>query len=164
MEDDVRCLIEAIEKRFIALREADLEAVRLRHQELSTRMEGFPQEFARKAEMAEASKALQKLERDSIARELYETNHKALVDLVQKMERDKMDETVFTTFVENYRISMDNAATERRAVAAALAASTERRAGASATWKQIAGVIATAVAVATVVISLVVLIASHAIR
>jgi len=159
VDEETRRYIDALVDRFAAVREADLEAVRLRHADLSTRMEGFPQEFARKVEMAEASKALQKLEREGVSREIYDTNHKALADLVQQLSVQKMDEAVFQTFVENYRISMDNAATERRAVAAALAATTERRAGAQSTWKLQAGII---VAVGAFV-SLVVLIANHAI-
>ena len=156
MDDETRCYIEAIERRFDALRQADQEAIKVRHSELTRRMEGFPQEFARKVEVAEAAKALQKLERDSVAREVYDTNHKALVDLVQKLERTKMDEAVFSTFVENYRIQQDAASTERRAVAAALAASTERRAGAqearTASWTQIAALLGIVLTVMTIVV------------
>jgi hypothetical protein len=161
VDAELRCLIEAIEKRFDDLRAADLEAVKLRHSDLTLRMEGFPQEFARKAEMLEASRALQKLERDSISREIYDTNHKALAELVSKLSADKMDEAVFQTFVENYRLEQEAAATERRAVASALAASSERRAGSSATWKQIAAVVGTATGVLAIILTVVVLIANH---
>jgi hypothetical protein len=170
MDDELQRISRSLERQIDdlrdhleRLREADLEAVRLRHRDLSTRMEGFPQEFARKAELTEASKALQKLERDSVAREIYDTQHKALADLVAKMEREKLDEAVFDTFVENYRISMDNAAVERRAVAAGLAASSERRAGAAATWKQIAAVVTIAVSLLGLFLAIVVLFANHTI-
>jgi transcription initiation factor TFIIIB Brf1 subunit/transcription initiation factor TFIIB len=161
MDEELRCLIEAIEKRFDSLREADREAVKVAHEDLARRLEGFPQQFATKQEATEASRALQRLEKDSLAREVYDSNHKALQEMVFKLERDKMPESVFVTFVENYRAEQENAATERRAVAAALASSTERRAGAAATWKQIAAVVGTGVGVLGLILTVVVLFANH---
>jgi hypothetical protein len=161
MDDELRCLIEAIEKRFDGLREADREAVRLRHDDLTQRLEGFPQQFATKDEMRGASEALQRLEKDAVTREIYETQSKALAELVQKLDKDKLPESVFGTFVENYRISSENAATERRAVAAALASTTDRRAGGAATWKQIAAVVGSVGAVLALLLSVIILIANH---
>jgi hypothetical protein len=160
VDDELRCYIEAIEKRFDALRLADREAVALAHADLSRRLEGFPQQFATKGMQEEASKALQRLEKDSLSREIYEQNHKALADLVLKLDREKLPESVFETFVSNYRIEQENAATERRAVASALATSTERRRGAAGTWKQIAAVISLVLLVLSFVVSLVVLFAN----
>jgi hypothetical protein len=157
MDDETRALIEAIEKRFDMLREADREAVRLRHQDLTLRLEGFPQQFATKQEAEEAAKALQRLERDQVSREIYETNHKALADLVSKLDREKTSEAAFQTFVDGQRRRDEEAATERRAVASALATSTARESGVSATWKQIGALIAAA----TAVISIVVLLANN---
>jgi hypothetical protein len=152
LDDEVRCLIEAIEKRFDALREADREAVRLRHAELSLRLEGFPQQFATKDEMRAASEALQRLEKDAVTREIYETQSRAMAEMVQKLDKDKLPESVFQTFVDNYRLSAENAAVERRAVASALASATAERVGAVGTWKQLATLVGIAVAVISVVI------------
>jgi transcription initiation factor TFIIIB Brf1 subunit/transcription initiation factor TFIIB len=164
MDDETRALLADLKDLFFALREADKEAVRLRHADLTLRMEGFPQEFARKAEMVEASRALQKLERDSISREVYDAQHSALEDLVAKLDKDKMPEAVFQTFVLNYRLEQEAAATERRAVASALAATVERREGSSATWRQIAGIVSVGVAVLGVLLTIVVLLANHVIH
>ena len=164
MDEETRELIASLKAFFLALREADLEAVKLRHSDLTLRMEGFPQEFARKAEMLEASRALQKLERDSVSREIWDTNHKALAELVAKLDKEKMSESVFDTFVENYRLDAETAATERRAVAAALAATVERREGSTATWRQIAAIVTVGVAVLGFFLTFVVLIANHVIH
>lgn len=138
MDEDVCRLLEALEKRFDSLRESDREAVRLAHADLSHRLEGFPQQFATKQEMENATNALQRLEKDSISREIYEQNHRALADLVARLDKDKMPEAVFQTFIENYRIEQENAAIERRAVATALVSTTSQRQGATATWGRIA--------------------------
>lgn len=164
MDDEIRYALEQLKASLAVLREADLEAVKLRHSDLTLRMEGFPQEFARKGEMVEASRALQKLERESVSREIYETNHKALAELVAKLDKDKMTESVFQTFVENYRLEQEAAATERRAVASALAATVERREGSSATWKQIAAIVTVGVGVLGLFLTVVVLIANHVIH
>lgn len=42
------------------------------------------------------------------------------------MEHDKLDESVFDTFVENYRIEQTRAAEDRRTVADVLATATEK--------------------------------------
>jgi len=154
-------IVQQTEKKFDALRLADLEAIRLAHADLSKRLEGFPQQFATKQEMDSAAKDLQKLQKEALSREIYDQNHRILTELVNKIDREKLPESVFDTFIDNYRIEQDAAATERRAVAGALATQTERRQGASSTWKQIAGVIGTASVVITLVISLVVLWANH---
>lgn len=163
MDEELRCLIEAIEKRFDALRASDNEAVKLRHQEMAERLEGFPQQYATKPEMLEASRTLQKLERDTVAREIYESAHKVLEEYVARLDRQKMDESIFQTFLADYRREQEAAAQERRAVAAALAASTERREGSTATWGQISKVIGTVSIIITVFLTIVVLFANHSI-
>jgi hypothetical protein len=118
-------LLEQVEKRFESLREADREAVRLAHSDLSRRLEGFPQQFATKTEMEEAARGVQRLEKDSLSREMYDQQHRSLADVVAKLDRDKMQESVFETFLENYRIETERAATDRRSVAEVLARATE---------------------------------------
>jgi cobalamin-dependent methionine synthase I len=152
--------IDALKEHFEELRATDLEAIKLAHSDLSRRLEGFPQQFATKEEMDTAAAAVQRLDRDTIAREIYETNHKALADLVQKLDREKMSESVFQTFVENYRLEQEAAATERRAVASALAASSAREGGQSATWAQIGVVLASVVGL----LSFVVILANYFLR
>jgi hypothetical protein len=110
---------------FTALREADLAAVRLAHADLSARLEGFPQQFATKDEMQAALQGLQRLEKDAVTREIYEANVSALRELVQKLERDTLLKATFDTFIENYRIEQERAATERRGVAEVLSRATD---------------------------------------
>jgi hypothetical protein len=145
VDDETRRYIDIQIKRLDDLREADLSGVRLAHHDLSERLEGFPQQFATSEEVQGAKDTLQRLERDAISREVYDANTKAMNDLLQKMDKEKMPEAVFKTFVDNYRIDREEGAQERRAVAAALAHQTERRAGvqegSAASWKQIAAVI-----------------------
>lgn len=161
MDEDVCRLLEAMEKKFDTLREADREAVKLAHADLSHRLEGFPQQFATKQEMENATNALQRLEKDSISREIYEQNHRALADLVARLDRDKMPEAVFQAFIDNYRIEQENAAVERRAVASALAASSSHQLGSSATWGRIAAVVIGATAVITALVGAVVVLANY---
>ncbi len=146
--------IDAIERRFDDLRQTDRDAVRLAHQDLSERLKGFPQMFATRDEMVGANEALQRLEKNSVSREVYESRHEVMAELVNRLDREKMPEAVFQAFVDDYRIEQETAAVERRAVASALAAGTERQAGSQATWKQIAAVVIFAVTVLTFVIIL----------
>jgi len=171
LDDDIKCLIDALNKRlddmhehWMELRRTDLanqsEAIKVAYEGVSDRMKGFPQEYATQPDMKGVKEALQKLEKDAISREIYDSNYQALGDLVRKADKEKMDEKEFQQFVERYssdlerqRQNHETAATERRAVAQGLAASTaevattlaaaqQRREGASegvaATWKQMA--------------------------
>ncbi len=119
-------IVGQVEKRFDALRETDREAVRLAHQELSLRLEGFPAQFATKSEVEAAATTLRKLETDAISREVYQQNHQAVLQSVGVLDRDKLNKTVFDTFLENYRIEIERAASERRDVADVLAQATDR--------------------------------------
>jgi polyhydroxyalkanoate synthesis regulator phasin len=176
MDDEIRALFEGINKRIDDLlsrndllrdvghkrmddlREADKEAVRLAHQDLSHRLEGFPQQFATKEEMKAAAEGVAKLEKDAVTREIYEAQSRALSELVQKLDKEKLPESVFQTFVDNYRIDAESAAVERRAVAGALATSTSERSGresgVAATRGQLAALILGAVAVLSVVVAI----------
>lgn len=118
-------IVGAVERRFDSLRDTDREAVSLAHAELLRRLEGFPQQFATKVEMEEAARGLQRLEKDSMSREMYEQRHDILSDAVASLERDKLPATVYNTFVENYRIEQGRLADERRNVADVLARATE---------------------------------------
>jgi hypothetical protein len=161
VDDETYRYIQAVEKRMEDLRVSDREAVSLAHADLSQRLEGFPQQFATKDEIESIRGVVQRLEKEGVTREIYETNHKALNDLVNRLDREKMPEATFKAFVDNYRIHSDEAAVERRAVAAALAASQERGValaeGAQSSWKQI-GVI---IGLVAFVISTIVVIANQ---
>lgn len=119
-------IVGAVERRFDALRATDREAVTLAHSDLSHRLAGFPQHYATKVEAEAAAMAVQRLEKESLPREVYEQNHKVLVDAVNDLDRDKLNESVFDTFVENHRIEQSQAADERRNVAEVLANATEQ--------------------------------------
>lgn len=115
-----------VEKKFDALRESDREAVRVAQDELSRRLEGFPQQFATKTEMQETARTLARLEKDALSREAYEQNHEILAKATTALAKEKLDTTVFSTFIENYRIEQERAAAERRDVAEVLSQATER--------------------------------------
>ena len=119
-------IVGAVERRFDSLRATDREAVALAHADLSRRLEGFPQQYATKVESESAALAVQRLEKDALPREVYEQNHKIVVDGVTKLGQEKLDESVFDTFVENYRIEQGRSADERRTVAEVLANATDQ--------------------------------------
>jgi hypothetical protein len=138
----LRLWMESEVRRLDDLRKSDHEAVRLAHSDMSKRLEGFPQQFATKDEMVNARETVQRLEKDQLSVEVYNTNHKQLEGVVNKLDREKLAEAAFKTFVENYQREREEAANERRSVAIALASSTAKESGQSATWKQIGAVIA----------------------
>ena len=171
MDEELKCLIDALNKRIddvvdhlMELRNTDNknydEAIKVAYEGVRDRMEGFPEQYATKPDMDGVKEALQRLEKDAISREIYDTNYKALGELVAKADKEKMDEKEFQQFVQRYdsdqekaRQQHETAAQERRAVAQGLAASTaevattlaasqQRREGtsegAATTWKQMA--------------------------
>jgi hypothetical protein len=75
--------------------------------------------------MEEAARSLQRLEKDSLSREVFDPRHQLLIDRVSKLEIEKLTESVFDTFVENYRIEQSRASTERHDVADVLARATD---------------------------------------
>jgi hypothetical protein len=119
-------IVGQVEKRFDALRATDIEAVKLAHADLSKRLEGFPQQYATKTEMEQATAALQKLEKIALSHDVYDQNHKVLIDAVTKLDKEKLNSSVYDTFVDNYRMELQRAAAERRDVAEVLAAATEK--------------------------------------
>lgn len=115
-ETDYKDVIEAVyrivgaaERRFDALRDADREAFKNANIDLSRRLSGFPELYATKTDMEEAAKTLQRLERDSLTREIYEKEVKMLEDAVSM----KLTAGIFQAFVENYRIDQQRWAEER---------------------------------------------------
>jgi hypothetical protein len=119
-------IVGQVEKRFDDLRITDREAVSLAHDLLSKRLEGFPQQFATKVELEEAARSVRRLENDALSREMYDQQRQTLLQQVAGLDRDKLTESVFNTFLENYRIEQDRAATERRNVAQVLAEATDK--------------------------------------
>jgi membrane-associated HD superfamily phosphohydrolase len=124
--DAVYRIVGQVEKRFDSLRDTDREAVKLAHGELSSRLEGFPQQYATKIEMEQAALALRRLENTSLSREVYDQQQEVVDGKVNELERDKLDRSVFDTFVENYRIDQVQAGIERRNVAEVLANATNQ--------------------------------------
>jgi hypothetical protein len=139
--------IEDLRRHFSDLRAADQLAVTVAYEGVSERMQGFPAQYATKPDMDAAREALSKLERDGVSRALYEERHSALQGLVADLDRTKMTQQEFDTFVENYRIDMERTAESARAIAGALASGSAQKAGATATWKLQAALIATAATV-----------------
>jgi len=164
--------IEDLRAELLELRRTDnenhAEQVKVAYEGVRDRMQGFPQQYATKPDMDSVKEALGKLEKDAIPREIYEERNTALQELVQKLDKEKMSDQEFRTFVDNQRVKDEEAAKERRAVASGLASSTEavattlatrdaRASGASASWKQIAGIVALGITVLGFVLSIVVL-------
>jgi hypothetical protein len=179
MDENAHDLMDLIERiirpeirRIDDLREEDKESVKLAYDDLTRKLEGFPQLFSTKEEVERVSETVQRLDKDTISREVYEQQHGALSELVADLDRDKMDESVFTTFVQDYRIAHEADATERRAIAQGLATtaaanitrqetSEALQRGKAATWKQIAAVVTVAITVLGFALTLIVLFANH---
>lgn len=106
-------IVGQVEKRFDSLRETDREAVRLAHDDLSRRLEGFPQQYATKVEMEQAASLLRRLENNALPREVYEERHQALAGEVAKIELVTLPRAVFDTFIEQYRVDLDKATVDR---------------------------------------------------
>jgi len=121
--------IEDMRAEFLRLREADNKnydrAIEVAYEGVRDRMEGFPQQYATKPDMDSVKEGLQKLERDAISREIYDSQYKALDELVRNLDKGKLDEKEFQQFKDNQLVKDEEAANERRAVAAGLARSTE---------------------------------------
>lgn len=94
-------IIREVEKRFDDLREADRKAVEVATGVLADRMAGFPEEFARRGDVAQA------------------------LEVLQRLDKDKLPTTAFTAHVDNYRIEQARADDARRALAETLATATD---------------------------------------
>lgn len=119
-------IVGQAEKRFDSLRDTDREAVRLAHNDLSRRLEGFPQQYATKVEMEQAALALRRLENTTLSREVYDQRHQNLSEEVDAVEKNMLPRAVFDTFVEQYRLDQERAGVERRNVAEVLATATNQ--------------------------------------
>jgi hypothetical protein len=131
-DEQIRFLIGRLDQRIddlrehlAALRASDQLAVTVAYEGVSERMQGFPQQYATKPEMEGARDALVKLEKDAVPREMYDQQHARVVEATTKLDREKLNTTVFETFQENYRIEQARATAERRDVADVLAHATD---------------------------------------
>ena len=124
--DAIYRIVGQVENRFDALRDTDRDAVKLAYQELTKRLEGFPQQYATKLEMEQAAVALRHLETTTLSREIYEERHLALAEEVDVLEKDMLPRTVFETFMENYRLDQERASVDRRAVVETLGHATNQ--------------------------------------
>lgn len=117
-------IVGQVERRFDDLRETDREATAMWRAELHRRLEGFPEKFATKEELEQEAVALRALEQGMLSRQVYETNHQTLEEYVIKLDREKLSESVFNTFIENYRIDITKSAEAQRSVLDALGVAT----------------------------------------
>jgi hypothetical protein len=129
LRNSINKRIEDLRAELLRLREADNKdydrAIQVAYEGVRDRMEGFPQQYATKPDMDSVKEGLQKLERDAISREIYDSQYKALDELVRNLDKGKLDEKEFQQFKDNQLVKDEEAANERRAVAAGLARSTE---------------------------------------
>jgi len=119
-------IVGQAEKRFDSLRATDREAVRLAHDDLTRRLEGFPQQYATKVEMEQAALGLRRLESTSLAREVYEQRHEIMAEEVDNLEKNMLPRAVFDTFVSQYHLDQERAISDRREVVASLSSATDR--------------------------------------
>jgi hypothetical protein len=106
LDEELRCLIESIEKRFVdridaemrrleQLRQADALAIEVAQKGVQERMSGFPQQYATKSEQDAIKETAQRLEKDSISREIYDQNHNRLrQDISIKLEKQVFESTL----------------------------------------------------------------------
>jgi len=182
LRNSINKRIEDLRAEMLRLRDADSvayqKAIEVAYEGVRDRMEGFPQQYATKPDMDSVKEGLQKLERDAISREIYDSQYKALDELVRNLDKGKLDEKEFQQFKDNQLVKDEEAANERRAVAAGLARSTEtvaqtlaaredRAEGAKektteirATRGQVIATVTIALGLATFLISIVVLVAN----
>ena len=129
LRNSINRRIDDLRAELLRLREADNKdydrAIQVAYEGVRDRMEGFPQQYATKPDMDSVKEGLQKLERDAISREIYDSQYKALDELVRNLDKGKLDEKEFQQFKDNQLVKDEEAANERRAVAAGLARSTE---------------------------------------
>lgn len=119
-------IVGQVERRFDALRDTDREAVKLAHDDLARRLEGFPQQYATKVEMEQAALALRRLENSAVSREVYEQRHMVLSEEIDALERDLLPRAVFDTFIANYALDQERAVVDRRSVVESLAGATNQ--------------------------------------
>lgn len=124
--DAVYRIVGQVERRFDSLRDTDREAVKLAHNDLSRRLEGFPQQYATKVEMEQAALALRRLENSAVSREVYEQRHMVLSEEIDALERDLLPKAVFDTFIANYALDQERAVVDRRSVVESLAGATNQ--------------------------------------
>src|SRR5687767_12418320 len=116
-DEQLRYVLDLMDKRiddlrshFSELRADDQRAVEVAYAGVSERMQGFPAQYATKPDMDAARDALTKLERDAVSRDIYEERHTALQALISDLDRTKMSQQEFDTFVVNYRIDIERSA------------------------------------------------------
>lgn len=119
-------IVGQVERRFDALRDTDREAVKLAHDDLARRLEGFPQQYATKVEMEQAASALRRLENSAVSREVYEQRHQVLSEEIDSLERDLLPRAVFDTFIATYALDQERAVADRRSVVESLAGATNQ--------------------------------------
>ena len=151
MNEELRCLLDSIEKRFgdrldaemrrlFELRAADAEAIRVAHEGVRERMEGFPQQYATKQEQDALKEGAQRLEKDSISREVYDQR---MMQVEQRVSL-KLEKQVFDSTLNEW-------VTWRRQVEQRLNASSGIQKGVARTFTwAIAGISALAAAVALI--------------
>jgi len=119
-------IVEHSEKRFDSLRATDRETVRLAHDDLASRLEGFPQQYATKVEMEAAAIALRRLENTSLSREVYDQRHSVMSEEIDNLEKNMLPRAVFDTHVSQYRVDQERAISDRREVVQNLVSATDK--------------------------------------
>jgi hypothetical protein len=138
-EEALKERINGVERMLLALRGADLEAIRVARLDVQERMSGFPAEYARKGELEQIRETALRLDKTTMPREAYETAHEAL----EKGIRDCLTKEVFEATVREWTVW-------RRSVDDTMA----QRVGAAGTWKQLAAMIGAATAIISIVVLL----------
>jgi hypothetical protein len=118
--------VDDLRRELLQLREADQEAIRVALAGYIERFQGFPQQYATKPDMDAVKSILQELKEGALTREIYDTNHKALQQLLHKLDTEKMSESEFVAFRDQQIRQREEDAIERRAIAQGLATTAAR--------------------------------------
>jgi hypothetical protein len=136
LDDETRRYIDAVRAMWEVARESDLEAVRVAREDVKERMEGFPAEYAKKAELDQIRETVRRLDREAINRDTYESRHEQLKnDLGGALKKDVFEATLREWTV--WREGIDRG----------LNVAIGKASGIAANWKMLAAVITLAVAV-----------------
>jgi hypothetical protein len=106
MNEEMRCLLieharrfderlDAEMRRLEQLRAADAQAITVAHEGVRERMEGFPQQYATKSEQDAIKETAQRLEKDSVSREIYDqAMNRIRSDVSAKLEKQTFEATL----------------------------------------------------------------------
>jgi hypothetical protein len=129
-EDALKERIDGVERMLLALRVADLEAIRVAREDVKERMAGFPAEYAKKSELDGIRETALRLDKTALPVKDYETAHNQLKDEIN----ERLTKAVFEATVREWTVWRQDIDRMRNEALG-------KTAGGAATWRQIAAVL-----------------------